>query len=203
MRAYIAGPMRGYPKWNFPAFDDATRMLRSQGWEIINPAELDRDIGFDEDSDRLPDGFIENAMRRDIEALLRVDAIVLLPGWEGSSGTAIELTVAKALGLRVFHYQRGYVTSQNPGGSVLAEAERLVLGNRGEDYGHPADDFARTGRMWGAILGVPDVPPELVGLCMCAVKISREVNRPKRDNRVDLAGYAATVDMVQQRKEAA
>lgn len=81
--------------------------------------------------------------------------------------------------------------------TALQEAQRLVHGDRGEDYGHPSDDFTRTGRMWGAILDLPDaVPPELVGLCMVAVKISREVNHPKRDNRVDGAGYFETVNMV-------
>lgn len=83
--------------------------------------------------------------------------------------------------------------------SALAEAQRLVHGDRGIDYGHPADDFTRTGRMWGAILGRDDIHPALVGLCMAAVKISREVNHPKRDNRVDLAGYAETVQMVRER----
>lgn len=80
--------------------------------------------------------------------------------------------------------------------SILLEAQRLVHGARGADYGHPAEDFARTGRMWGAILGTADVPPDRVGLCMAAVKISREVNAHKRDNLTDLAGYAETVSMV-------
>ena len=76
--------------------------------------------------------------------------------------------------------------------SVLLEAEKLVHGDRNEAYGHPLDDFKRTALMWSAILGV-EVPPYKVGLCMAAVKISRECNKPKRDNMVDLAGYAETV----------
>ena len=83
--------------------------------------------------------------------------------------------------------------------SVLAEAESLVHGDRGEDYGHPIDDFTRTGRLWGAILGIDDVAPHLVGLCMAGLKISREVNGHKLDNLVDLAGYAETVAMVRAR----
>lgn len=79
--------------------------------------------------------------------------------------------------------------------NILEEANSLVNGNRQADYGHPLDDFQRTAKMWTAILGFP-VTPEQVGLCMCAVKISRQVNHPKRDNLVDLAGYAATVEMV-------
>lgn len=87
------------------------------------------------------------------------------------------------------------------GETILEEAQRLVHGDRGGDYGHPIDDFTRTGRLWGAILGLPGpVPPETVGLCMAAVKISREVNRPKRDNRVDAAGYLETVQMIHERR---
>lgn len=86
-----------------------------------------------------------------------------------------------------------------PPETITEEAQRLVLGDRQADYGHPADDFARTGRIWGAILGIPDVPPELVALCMVGVKMSREVNSPKRDNRVDGIGYWLTDELIHQR----
>lgn len=79
--------------------------------------------------------------------------------------------------------------------SILTEAHELVHGNRGEDYGHPYRDFSRTAKIWSAILGI-DVTPEQVALCMIGVKISRECNKPKRDNRVDIAGYVETLDMV-------
>lgn len=82
---------------------------------------------------------------------------------------------------------------------MLEEAQRLVYGDRQEAYGHPSVDFGRTGRMWGAILGVPDIDAATVGLMLAAVKISREVNRPGRDNMTDLAGYAATVRLVRER----
>lgn len=84
--------------------------------------------------------------------------------------------------------------------SVIEEAAGLVHGARQDSYGHPFDDFSRTGRLWGAILGIPDVPPHLVALCMAAVKISREVNAPKRDNLVDLAGYAEALALVRERQ---
>lgn len=80
--------------------------------------------------------------------------------------------------------------------SVLLEAQGLVHGARQDAYGHPVHDFTRTAKMWSAILGV-EVSASQVGLCMCAVKISRQCNRPKRDNMVDLAGYAETVQMVE------
>jgi hypothetical protein len=86
--------------------------------------------------------------------------------------------------------------------TILQEAQRLVHGDRGADYGHPIEDFTRTGRIWGAILGLDRaVTPNEVALCMVGVKLSREVNRPKRDNRADGAGYFETLDMVVQKQE--
>jgi hypothetical protein len=84
--------------------------------------------------------------------------------------------------------------------SILQEAESLVHGDRGDDYGHPFDDFRRTAQMWSAILGT-HVRPEDVPLCMIALKISRELNRPKRDNLVDVAGYAETLRMVYEERD--
>jgi hypothetical protein len=84
--------------------------------------------------------------------------------------------------------------------SILEEAKRIVHGDRGENYGHPFEDFSRTAMIWSAILGI-DVEPEQVALCMVGVKISREVNRPKRDNIVDGAGYFETLDMVKNERE--
>lgn len=83
--------------------------------------------------------------------------------------------------------------------NILEEANKLVHGDRNADYGHPLDDFSKTAAMWSAILGT-HVTPEQVGLCMCAVKISRQCNKPKLDNLVDLAGYAETVNMVLEEK---
>lgn len=36
--------------------------------------------------------------------------------------------------------------------TILQEAQRLVHGDRQGSYGHPLDDYTRTGTMWGAIL---------------------------------------------------
>lgn len=82
--------------------------------------------------------------------------------------------------------------------TVLQEAQRLVYGNRCDDYGHPADDYDRVARLWAVILEAP-VSAKQAALCMVAVKIARECHRPKRDNRVDGAGYFAVVDRIQNR----
>lgn len=81
--------------------------------------------------------------------------------------------------------------------NCLEIANSLVSGDRNDDYGHPFHDFSRTAKMWSAILGV-EVTPDKVPLCMIAVKISREVNRPKADNVIDICGYARTLEMVRE-----
>lgn len=84
--------------------------------------------------------------------------------------------------------------------SVLTEAEGLVHGARNETYGHPLDDFTRTAAMASGMLAHKLTEPltaEEVGMFMCLVKLSRQVNAPKRDNMVDLAGYAETVQWCQ------
>lgn len=86
--------------------------------------------------------------------------------------------------------------------TLLEEAASLVSGSRGEDYGHPAPDFDAIGLAWSAILA-PILQEDLiidgeqVGLCLAAMKLVREsVGQPKRDNLVDLVGYALCVDAV-------
>lgn len=83
--------------------------------------------------------------------------------------------------------------------TILAEADRLVHGDRGSAYGHPLDDMTRTAEMVSGLLrhklSVPLVAEDIAKI-MIAVKLSRETNSPKRDNRVDLAGYAEALDMI-------
>lgn len=106
---YIAGPMRGIPYYNFPAFDAAELKLTMEGWRVISPAAMDRDHGFDAmalpaDSDwsKVPDGFDFLAcVDRDLEALRRCHAVYMLPGWEGSKGALAEKAVAEWLGLEI------------------------------------------------------------------------------------------------------
>jgi nucleoside 2-deoxyribosyltransferase len=106
MKVYLAGPMTGYPRWNFDAFEAAAADLRRQGHEVVSPHETDLADGFD------PDAPVEEytladrqaAMRKDIEHVLSVDAIYLLPGWSKSRGAFVELGVADAIGIPAISY---------------------------------------------------------------------------------------------------
>lgn len=67
---------------------------------------------------------------------------------------------------------------------------------RGERYGPPGENFARIAHLWEPILGV-SVSPQQVGLAMIAVKLARLIETPDDpDSLVDLAGYAATLEIL-------
>lgn len=77
--------------------------------------------------------------------------------------------------------------------SILQEAHRLTHGDRNDTYGHPYDDYTCTAAIATAILGdalTRPISAHQMALIMCAVKLSRESRVSKRDNLVDLAGYA-------------
>lgn len=111
MKIYLAGPMRGIPHFNYPAFHKEAAHLRSLGHEVFSPAESDieqfgSDIsnpeGCEEKAAEL--GFSRRAVLKKDTAWIcdHADAIVLLDGWRNSSGAKAEKALAEALGLRVF-----------------------------------------------------------------------------------------------------
>ena len=98
MKVYLAGPMSGYERHNFPAFDEAAAALRAAGHEVVSPAEIDREHGFDP-FDTVTDAQYGLFLRRSLKAMLECDAIALLPGWRESRGAALEFRIAEAIGM--------------------------------------------------------------------------------------------------------
>ena len=210
-RIYIAGPMTGLAEHNFPAFHAAADRLRQAGWDVVNPAE---NFGGRTDLPR------ETYLRADVVLLVGCDAIAMLPDWEDSRGAKLEYLLARELGMPVVdvatfqpiqsapvplvHLHRLRIRSEEPCETpepVLDEAKRITASDRQDDYGHPSEDFARTARMWTGILAAKlhegaEISAMDVPLCMIAVKLARQAHRHKRDNLVDIAGYARTVAMV-------
>jgi len=80
--------------------------------------------------------------------------------------------------------------------STSAEAARLVFGDRGATYDHPAVDYKRTADLFATMTGVELSVPEAVAFMVC-VKLSRISAalthdfpaRVVRDSIVDAAGY--------------
>lgn len=106
---YVAGPMRGLPEFNFPAFNAAAAKLKAKGWTVFNPAERDLATGFDptgltgSNEELAEHNFcVRSALGDDTAWICRhADAVYLLPGWENSTGAIAERALAEALGLEV------------------------------------------------------------------------------------------------------
>jgi hypothetical protein len=110
-KVYVAGPMRGIPEFNFPAFHAAATALRSIGCTVFNPAERDNethgtDISKgnatgDEAQATKDHGFnLRDALGDDMAYICKhAEAIALLPGWQNSKGAKAERATADALGL--------------------------------------------------------------------------------------------------------
>jgi len=104
-KCYLAGPMRGYPDYNFPAFDAAKKDVETLGFHPVSPADLDR---LHEGWGAVPPAewtpTTENASEmiwRDLRALHGCDAIYLLRGWKRSTGARVEESFARFLELEI------------------------------------------------------------------------------------------------------
>ena len=110
MRIYLAGPMRGYPAFNFPRFHREAQLLRSMGHTVLSPAEEDEANGFEPEgmtgNENLADlGFnLRQALAYDLDYICNdAEAVVVLPRWHQSSGAKAEVATARALGIPVLY----------------------------------------------------------------------------------------------------
>jgi len=102
---YIAGPMRGYPEYNFPAFDAARDAVTYFGFDAISPADVDRSDGFDEsegDGETCTQEQIRRFVRRDFYSIFALrpeegDRLILHSKWEASTGAVAEFFLARWL----------------------------------------------------------------------------------------------------------
>jgi hypothetical protein len=97
-KIYIAGPMRGLPDLNFPAFDRAALHFGDCGYFVFNPSDMDRAAG--DNADDPP--FIADCMKRDLNVICECTDIALLRGWPHSAGVRPEVALAHLLKLN-FH----------------------------------------------------------------------------------------------------
>lgn len=233
-KIYVAGPMTGRPAFNHPAFEEAEKRLRAQGWTVLSPRctphplEAPRHVH----------------LRSALFQLLSAHAVYFLDGWRDSPGALLEYRMALQLNYFIFfqsthftpppaglkdypldasvaddrarelkrpststsppplaskHYEP-LLDDSSPTESILDEAHRIVYGDRPRDYGHPRDNFGLISQLWGAYLlhssynADGELQPRDVAMMNILQKVARDTHRPKRDNLVDIAGYAATAD---------
>jgi hypothetical protein len=200
MKIYLAGPMSGYESYNFPAFFAAEEALKKQGYEVINPARLDEDAGYDPTSPDfvMDEAFLHGAAKRDLLGVVECDAIALLPNWEHSNGALAEFAVAKWLNKKIYLYPSMVEHGKE---SILDEAKRITSGARQKDYGHPRDNFKRIADFWNIYMlnrkhQTEILNEEDVAWMMVLLKIARDQNKPNKDNLLDTIGYTRTLAMI-------
>jgi len=88
------------------------------------------------------------------------------------------------------------------GPSILSEALECTSGDRRRDYDHALPNHQRIAGYWNAHLksvGIEGVlTPADVALMMILLKVARQARTPKRDNLVDIAGYARCVAQIEE-----
>jgi Domain of unknown function (DUF4406) len=91
--AYLCGPMTGCVNFNYPNFHEAARRLRDQGWDVESPAE----------NTPPQDGTWESYMRIAVQQMLTCDCVIVMPGWQASTGANLELAIAHALNMPAYY----------------------------------------------------------------------------------------------------
>jgi hypothetical protein len=101
------------------------------------------------------------------------------------------------MGVPVWHFEEGALTGDVDLPAPL-EAVMIVLGARRFDYGHPLDNARFELSLQNAVKGSKlsddmDLRDWFAQKMM--LKLGREFNSHKRDNVVDICGYALTYEM--------
>lgn len=78
---------------------------------------------------------------------------------------------------------------------VLKEAHE-VLAARAKEYAAPLDGFGLTAKYWSALFAIP-ITAEQVALAFLLNKVARQSHQRKRDNLVDIAGYAGVLEAIE------
>jgi hypothetical protein len=91
--------------------------------------------------------------------------------------------------------------------SILQEADKIINGDRQQDYGSAEQSFGRIAELWTTLLKHKLSPVEKVtsvdvARLLLAMKLSRSITSFKRDNWVDAAGYASLAADLEARSQA-
>ena len=90
-------------------------------------------------------------------------------------------------------------SARNFRAEVLKEAIEIVMSDRQMDYGTPEDNFGMIANLWSIYFDIGIRPDQVAG-AMILLKLARSTNASKKDNAVDIAGYAACMFEVDPRK---
>lgn len=110
MKYYLAGPMTGYAKFNFPLFTEVTSGLRYLGYDITSPVETDepdmQEIAWKSETGEHDEQFKETwgeVLAKDVLLIAdSMESVILLPQWNKSKGARLEVFVAVLCGYPIY-----------------------------------------------------------------------------------------------------
>jgi hypothetical protein len=117
-KVYLAGPMRGIPKFNFPLFLEAEKKLTALGYNVFSPAAKDtreygssfsdsNESGSQVEAEANFNFSLRKALSMDLQYICEeAEGIVMLPGWIHSKGAVAEKATAEALNIPVLYYEK-------------------------------------------------------------------------------------------------
>lgn len=139
-KVYIAGPMTGYPQFNFSTFDTFRDLYKKFGFEVFSPADHDRMLlgkpmnWMPTEADHTGDWkawapsvtplvpTLREMLGADLQWIAKeATHICMIPMWEKSSGANAEWSLAKALGLTIHYYPMPHDMIRE----VIKEKDRL------------------------------------------------------------------------------
>lgn len=191
---YLSGPITGGDReQNFAQAAAIHRHLMQRGFAVINPM-LTMKLPWAWEVEHM------HWIEADLPIIERVDAVFRLPGQ--SVGADLEEAHANKCGVPVFRTVGdllAWQTEREQPMNILQEADLLTAGDRQRDYDHPLPNHQRIARLWNAYLDCRREPegrilPEDVATMMILLKIARHVFTRKRDNLVDICGYARCLE---------
>lgn len=122
-------------------------------------------------------------------------AVLMIEGWKESRGVQREIQIATETDIPIEYLDHKWAEPLfTPKRKTAYElAAEVTAGERKSDYGDAFENHSRIASIWSGILNRTVSAREVI-LCMIGVKLSREANRPKQDNRTDIIGYAKIDD---------
>lgn len=100
---YISGAITGIKNLNKPKFELFEKKLHRLGYKPVNPHKLHGS----------KTKTWEEYMRTDIAALTKCGAIIMIPGWEKSSGAVFEFLTSLILDIPVFDHNLRVLNNVN------------------------------------------------------------------------------------------
>tara|TARA_B100001250_G_C19155252_1_gene509786 strand:- start:179 stop:445 length:267 start_codon:yes stop_codon:yes gene_type:complete len=81
---------------------------------------------------------------------------------------------------------------------ILEEANKLIGGDRNNDYGDKLTNHKNIAALWSIFLR-KKITAHDVAMCMALVKVARLMHAHKKDSYIDLAAYAAIAGELNER----